>query len=72
MNLNLPDKFAATHTWIKGPVKGKIAIFVDDLLRAGGSGKQSGMPEGIGTTLDDVNTRAPRATLKRSSSSFVS
>eukprot|EP00975_Prorocentrum_lima_P068605 12921622-Prorocentrum_lima.AAC.1 len=31
-----PDTFAATHTWIKGSVKGKIAISVDDLPKAGG------------------------------------
>eukprot|EP00975_Prorocentrum_lima_P025767 5421896-Prorocentrum_lima.AAC.1 len=29
------DKFAATHTWIKGQVKGKIALFVDDMLQTG-------------------------------------
>eukprot|EP00975_Prorocentrum_lima_P070912 12934736-Prorocentrum_lima.AAC.1 len=30
-----PAKFAETHTWVKGTVKGKIAIAVDDLSRAG-------------------------------------
>eukprot|EP00975_Prorocentrum_lima_P057280 12014186-Prorocentrum_lima.AAC.1 len=30
-----PGKFAETHTWVKGIVKGKIAIVVDDLLQAG-------------------------------------
>eukprot|EP00975_Prorocentrum_lima_P039960 8394972-Prorocentrum_lima.AAC.1 len=29
------DKFAETHTWIKGSMKGNIAIVVDDLLHAG-------------------------------------
>eukprot|EP00975_Prorocentrum_lima_P001429 309725-Prorocentrum_lima.AAC.1 len=24
-----PDKFAETHTWIKGQVKGRVAPFVD-------------------------------------------
>eukprot|EP00975_Prorocentrum_lima_P016548 3510212-Prorocentrum_lima.AAC.1 len=30
-----PDKFAEAQTWIKGSVKGKIALCVDDLLQAG-------------------------------------
>eukprot|EP00975_Prorocentrum_lima_P013356 2835208-Prorocentrum_lima.AAC.1 len=30
-----PDKFADTHTWIKGQVKGRIALFVDDMLQTG-------------------------------------
>eukprot|EP00975_Prorocentrum_lima_P058116 12189857-Prorocentrum_lima.AAC.1 len=30
-----PDMFAETHTWIKGQVKGRIAMFVDDMLQAG-------------------------------------
>eukprot|EP00975_Prorocentrum_lima_P064959 12900556-Prorocentrum_lima.AAC.1 len=30
-----PDKFADTHTWVKGTVKGKLANCVDDLLHAG-------------------------------------
>eukprot|EP00975_Prorocentrum_lima_P008354 1785089-Prorocentrum_lima.AAC.1 len=30
-----PDKFADTHTWIKGQVKGKSALFVDDMLQTG-------------------------------------
>eukprot|EP00975_Prorocentrum_lima_P012722 2694765-Prorocentrum_lima.AAC.1 len=25
------DKFAETHTWMKGQVKGRIALFVDDM-----------------------------------------
>eukprot|EP00975_Prorocentrum_lima_P033492 7024148-Prorocentrum_lima.AAC.1 len=29
------NKFAETHTWIKGQVKGIIALFVDDMIRAG-------------------------------------
>eukprot|EP00975_Prorocentrum_lima_P001526 330176-Prorocentrum_lima.AAC.1 len=29
-----PGKFADTRTWVKGIVKGKIAIVVDDLLQA--------------------------------------
>eukprot|EP00975_Prorocentrum_lima_P052189 10932779-Prorocentrum_lima.AAC.1 len=29
------DKFAETHTWIKGQIKGKIALFVDDMLQTG-------------------------------------
>eukprot|EP00975_Prorocentrum_lima_P054155 11359079-Prorocentrum_lima.AAC.1 len=29
------DKFAETHTWIKGLIKGKIALFADDMLQAG-------------------------------------
>eukprot|EP00975_Prorocentrum_lima_P069772 12928301-Prorocentrum_lima.AAC.1 len=31
----LADKFAETHTWIKGQVKGQIALFVDDMLQTG-------------------------------------
>eukprot|EP00975_Prorocentrum_lima_P026972 5672653-Prorocentrum_lima.AAC.1 len=30
-----PDKFAETHTWVKGQVKGRIALFVDDMLQTG-------------------------------------
>eukprot|EP00975_Prorocentrum_lima_P053549 11234458-Prorocentrum_lima.AAC.1 len=30
-----PGKFAETHTWVKGIVKGRIAIFADDLLQSG-------------------------------------
>eukprot|EP00975_Prorocentrum_lima_P024953 5240272-Prorocentrum_lima.AAC.1 len=29
------DKFAETHTWIRGQIKGKIALFVDDVLQTG-------------------------------------
>eukprot|EP00975_Prorocentrum_lima_P005990 1293775-Prorocentrum_lima.AAC.1 len=29
------DKFAETHTWIKGQVNGGIALFVDEMLRTG-------------------------------------
>eukprot|EP00975_Prorocentrum_lima_P031138 6537909-Prorocentrum_lima.AAC.1 len=25
------DKLAETHTWIKGQIEGKIALFVDDM-----------------------------------------
>eukprot|EP00975_Prorocentrum_lima_P011692 2487320-Prorocentrum_lima.AAC.1 len=28
-----PDKFAETHTWIKGQVKGRIALLVDYICR---------------------------------------
>eukprot|EP00975_Prorocentrum_lima_P006320 1362200-Prorocentrum_lima.AAC.1 len=31
----LSDKFAETHAWIQGQIKGKIASFVDDMLQAG-------------------------------------
>eukprot|EP00975_Prorocentrum_lima_P055975 11733715-Prorocentrum_lima.AAC.1 len=31
----LADKFAETHTWIQGQVKGRIALFVDDMLQTG-------------------------------------
>eukprot|EP00975_Prorocentrum_lima_P048517 10149771-Prorocentrum_lima.AAC.1 len=27
------DKFAETHTWIKGQVKGRIALFAYDMLQ---------------------------------------
>eukprot|EP00975_Prorocentrum_lima_P026651 5602697-Prorocentrum_lima.AAC.1 len=30
-----PGKFGETHTWVKGIVKGKIAICVDGRLQAG-------------------------------------
>eukprot|EP00975_Prorocentrum_lima_P044938 9413307-Prorocentrum_lima.AAC.1 len=30
-----PGKFADAYTWVKGTVKGKTAIVVDDLLQAG-------------------------------------
>eukprot|EP00975_Prorocentrum_lima_P063871 12894159-Prorocentrum_lima.AAC.1 len=29
-----PSKFADTHTWVKGTVKGKIEMIVDDLSQA--------------------------------------
>eukprot|EP00975_Prorocentrum_lima_P040065 8417743-Prorocentrum_lima.AAC.1 len=29
------NKFAETHTWVKGQVKGRIALFVDDVIQAG-------------------------------------
>eukprot|EP00975_Prorocentrum_lima_P045935 9608879-Prorocentrum_lima.AAC.1 len=29
------DKFAETHTWIKGQIKGISALFVDDMIQAG-------------------------------------
>eukprot|EP00975_Prorocentrum_lima_P019639 4131872-Prorocentrum_lima.AAC.1 len=29
------NTFAETHTWIKGQVKGSIALFVDDMIQAG-------------------------------------
>eukprot|EP00975_Prorocentrum_lima_P026701 5614117-Prorocentrum_lima.AAC.1 len=29
------NKCAATHTWIKGYIKGRIALFVDDMIQAG-------------------------------------
>eukprot|EP00975_Prorocentrum_lima_P071555 12938354-Prorocentrum_lima.AAC.1 len=29
------DKFAEPHTWIKGQVKGRIVLFVDDMLQTG-------------------------------------
>eukprot|EP00975_Prorocentrum_lima_P067853 12917327-Prorocentrum_lima.AAC.1 len=28
-----PDKFAETHTWIKGQVRGRIALFAEDMLQ---------------------------------------
>eukprot|EP00975_Prorocentrum_lima_P012024 2554346-Prorocentrum_lima.AAC.1 len=30
-----PDKFATTHILIKGSIKGRIALFFDDLFQAG-------------------------------------
>eukprot|EP00975_Prorocentrum_lima_P057748 12110484-Prorocentrum_lima.AAC.1 len=30
-----PAKFAETHTWIKGQVKGRMALVVDDILQTG-------------------------------------
>eukprot|EP00975_Prorocentrum_lima_P051803 10849355-Prorocentrum_lima.AAC.1 len=30
-----PDTFAEAHTWIRGQVKGIIALFVDDMLQTG-------------------------------------
>eukprot|EP00975_Prorocentrum_lima_P067329 12914170-Prorocentrum_lima.AAC.1 len=35
------ENFAETHTWTKGQIKGKVALFVDDLLQTGA--KQSNM-----------------------------
>eukprot|EP00975_Prorocentrum_lima_P069169 12924632-Prorocentrum_lima.AAC.1 len=32
-----PGKFAETHTWVKGTVKGSIVIFVDGLLQSIGT-----------------------------------
>eukprot|EP00975_Prorocentrum_lima_P005213 1130446-Prorocentrum_lima.AAC.1 len=29
------NKFAETHTWIQGQVKGRIAAFVDDMIQSG-------------------------------------
>eukprot|EP00975_Prorocentrum_lima_P046868 9796423-Prorocentrum_lima.AAC.1 len=29
------NKLAETHTWIKGQIKGIIALFVDDMIQAG-------------------------------------
>eukprot|EP00975_Prorocentrum_lima_P055847 11708317-Prorocentrum_lima.AAC.1 len=43
-----PGKFAETHTWVKGTVKGKIATVVDDLFTGWTQGKQHGMLEGLG------------------------
>eukprot|EP00975_Prorocentrum_lima_P068541 12921291-Prorocentrum_lima.AAC.1 len=29
------NKFADTHTWIKGQIKGRVALFVDGVIQAG-------------------------------------
>eukprot|EP00975_Prorocentrum_lima_P046784 9779708-Prorocentrum_lima.AAC.1 len=29
------DKLAETHTWMKGHLNGRIALFVDDMIQAG-------------------------------------
>eukprot|EP00975_Prorocentrum_lima_P048946 10240802-Prorocentrum_lima.AAC.1 len=28
-----PDKFTTTHTWVKGSMKGRLALFVDEEIR---------------------------------------
>eukprot|EP00975_Prorocentrum_lima_P062446 12885692-Prorocentrum_lima.AAC.1 len=42
------DKFAETHTWIKGQVKGQIAVFVDDMLQTGAKASNMELFEGFG------------------------
>eukprot|EP00975_Prorocentrum_lima_P048344 10108568-Prorocentrum_lima.AAC.1 len=29
------DKFAETHIWIQGQIKGNISLFADDMIQAG-------------------------------------
>eukprot|EP00975_Prorocentrum_lima_P065156 12901757-Prorocentrum_lima.AAC.1 len=56
-----PDRFAETHTWIKGQVKGRIALFVDDMLQTGAKESNVELLKALEKEMDSVKARAPGA-----------